>query len=242
MPSADLAGLSPADAAFWAEIEGARIIYVSEVHDNEMHHRQQEVILQGLFARGKQVVLGMEMFEIDQQQLLNDWQAGGISIDSLFAAVNWQKSWGVYSPAYRRIMEWSVARDIRIYALNAPRSEVRKLMEGDKKVIARLRFDALEGGFDFFKSQMVHHPGMRAGGIERYYNVQQLWEQTMAETIVKLAKKNPKKVVVVMIGRGHTDARFGVPAYVAQKIRATQVVVDPTLKNPQSLLANTSAF
>jgi len=225
--------LLPETRTFWNQLLEADIVYLPEVHDNDQHHRTQLAVINGLDDRMVPVLLGMEMFTLDQQPLLDRWRRGRLSLDALLTEVNWAASWGGYSALYRTILESTDARSIPVYALNAPRTVVRAVAGGQPVARSDRRwlpgaFDTPPGGLHFFSGQMRNHPRMTPDQLESYYAVQALWEQTMAETILQLHRRNPGKTIVVMLGRGHADPRFGVPFYVAQKTNARQVIVDPT--------------
>ncbi len=222
---------SGAAREFWSQLLAADVIYLPEVHDNESHHRLQSQVIAGLDDRGETILLGMEMFTRDQQPLLDRWHRGRLSLDALFESVNWNASWGGYSELYAVILNDAAARDIPVRGLNAPKRLVRTVATGEP-VDPRDRrwlpesFETPPGGLAFFRTQMQGHPGMKSSQVERYYAVQALWEQTMAQAILELHQQQPDRKIVVMLGRGHSDPRFGVPFYVGQKSEVRQLIVD----------------
>lgn len=216
---------------FWSQALEADVLYLPEVHDNERHHAMQLAVLKGLHERGEPVILAMEMFNLDQQEGLDRWQAGRLSLDAFLESVNWQKSWGGYTKTYETIIRAAESRDIPVVAMNAPRSVVKAVSQGEPVAASDQRwlpedFRTPRGGMAFFKTQMEGHPGMDDAAWDRYYAVQALWEQTMATTILRLHAENPDSIIVAMLGRGHSDPRFGVPHYVGQKSRMRQMIVD----------------
>jgi len=235
-PTADNATKIPAlsihERAFWSRLLEADIIYLPEVHDNDAHHRLQQRVITGLHDRAEPLVVAMEMFNLDQQSELDRWQSGRQSLETLFETINWQASWGEYSDGYETILRACKTWGIPVVAMNAPKSVVRAV-SANQPIAAEDRqylpdqFQTPAGGLAFFKTQMKRHPGMTNASWDRYYAVQALWEQTMATTILALLKENPDRKVVVMLGRGHSDPRFGVPFYVAQKTEGRQIIVDP---------------
>ena len=88
-------------------------------------------------------------------------------------------------------------------------------------------FRPLSGGYEHFAEQMARNP--HGGGVDlaNFYKAQLLWEQTMASRIVDFINTHPEGKLVVLIGRGHIDGGFGVPAFVSQKTDAPQLVVYP---------------
>ena len=53
------------------DLDMTRVIYVGESHDQIEHHQIQLRIIEGLLAKGKDVAIGMEMFERSQQPILD---------------------------------------------------------------------------------------------------------------------------------------------------------------------------
>ena len=49
----------------------------------------------------------------------------------------------------------------------------------------------------------------------------------MASRIVDFLAAHPDQKLIVLLGRGHVDGGFGVPAFVSQKTDAAQLVVYP---------------
>ena len=53
------------------ELDGPRVIFVGESHDQIEHHRIQVSLLQNSVAQGKEIAIGMEMFEKSNQPILD---------------------------------------------------------------------------------------------------------------------------------------------------------------------------
>ena len=59
------------------QLAQADVVFLGETHDDETTHRLELAVYEGLLQRKpKQVVLAMEMFERDVQQVLDDYLAG----------------------------------------------------------------------------------------------------------------------------------------------------------------------
>jgi uncharacterized iron-regulated protein len=68
---------------------------------------------------------------------------------------------------------------------------------------------------------------MKQADLPRFFAAQNLWDQTMAKTILEFQKKNPGIKLLVLAGRGHVQDGFGVPNYVHQKSTTKQLVLLP---------------
>lgn len=224
--SRSAAARPPVSPAFWSAAASADVIYVGERHAEAADHDYEFEIIKGLKVRGVPFAIGWEMFEVNQQPLLDVWQSGGISLAELLRQTDWAKHWGKYSPTYERMLRWSRAEGIENYALNAPASLSRKIARGEaltpeEQHLLPLGFKSLPGGLQHFKSQMGSHPDSGPIDYNRYYRAQTLWDQTMADRIVVFRKRDATKKLVVFAGRGHVEAGYGIPPYVKQKLPST---------------------
>ena len=58
------------------EIARSRVIFVGEQHDQESHHRAQLQVIEALHADGEPLAIGLEMFQAESRQALDDWVGG----------------------------------------------------------------------------------------------------------------------------------------------------------------------
>lgn len=225
----------PQEAAFWETLAQANVIYISEVHTNDSHHEYQFDVMRGLKSRGVAFVTGWEMFDVSQQDLLDQWQRGQLASETLLDRVEWQKHWGNYSQLYEKMLRWSRDERVRVIALNAPHALTSKLARGQSleaadRAFVPTGFHPIPGGFEHFTEQMSQNPHAGAAGgtnLQNYYRAQSLWDQTMASRIVEFLRAQPGSKIVVLIGRGHVEGGYGVPAYVRQKMNVKQLVLYP---------------
>ena len=154
-----------------------------------------------------------------------------LSTDSLIEKTDFQNHWGKLSVLYEKILRWSLVEDVTSLALNAPGAMSRKLAQGapldpDERGMLPAGFRPLPGGYEHFSEQMSQNPHGGAS-LENFYKAQLLWDQTMATRIVGYLSTHPDEKLVVLIGRGHVEGGFGVPAFVSQKTDAPQLVIYP---------------
>ena len=217
---------------FWTSIAGADVIYIGETHDSRSDHEYELELIRGMIRRRMHFAIGWEMFERTQQRELDRFNARRLSLPELFARTGFEKSWGSYSPLYSRIMEETAQARIPNIGLNAPTALAHKIAKGDplslneKKQIPR-EFQVPAGAYRHFLQLLGKHPGMNQDNLDRFFAAQNLWDQTMARTILEFQEKNPTTKLVVLTGRGHVQGGFGVPNYVRQKSSAKQLVLLP---------------
>src|SRR5690349_19601522 len=59
-----------------SELVDADVIYIGENHDNPEHHAAQLRIIQGLRQEGIHLEVGLEMFQVEDQEKLDRWMTG----------------------------------------------------------------------------------------------------------------------------------------------------------------------
>ena len=220
-----------AERAYWEQLASARVIYIGETHNSNSDHEYQFDVLKGLRARGTQVTVGWEMFDLTQQPLLDSWDAHHLSTDVLLEKTDFQRHWGTYSVMYEKILRWTQAEDVPCLALNAPPNLSHKLAQGQaldppEQALLPTGYHPLPGGYEHFAEQMSQNPHGGAN-LENFYKAQLLWDQTMAGRIVDYLAAHPDRKLIVLIGRGHVEGGYGVPSFVSQKSDAAQLVVYP---------------
>ena len=220
-----------AEQAYWDQLAPARVIYIGETHNRNSDHEYEWDVLKGLKARGVRCTVAWEMFEVPQQPLLDQWTARQISTDTLLQKTDFQAHWGTLSVLYEKILRWSLAEGVPSLALNAPATLSHKLalgqpLDANEKAMLPTGYRPLPGGYEHFNEQMTGNP--HAGADTRnFFQAQLLWEQTMATRIVDFLAAHPDEKLVVLVGRGHVEDGFGVPAFVMQKTDARQIVIYP---------------
>ena len=222
---------TPAERAYWDQLEPARVIYIGETHTSNADHEYQFEVLKGLKARGVSYAIAWEMFDGTQQGALDAWEAHRVGTDAMLEKTDFQRHWGTLSVMYEKILRWSLSEGIPSVALNAPATLSRKLAQGQsldpaEQALLPTGYQPLPGGYEHFTEQMNQAPHAGAS-LENYYKAQLLWDQTMATRIVDYLAAHPDRKLVVLIGRGHIDGGFGVPAFVSQKTDARQLLVYP---------------
>ncbi|MBJ6800098.1 ChaN family lipoprotein [Geomonas sp. Red259] len=202
-----------------ADISGAPVLFIGERHDAAAHHGLQLRVLQSLKARGKDVAIGMEMFELVSQPALDAWSAGRVPEDAFRKVYQWSWHnipWGMYSDIF------FFARDnhIPIVALNAPRSVVQSVAQRGFASLSPLELAELPPDIDarvtdefvrFIGSYSSNH-GRNLESFRHIAEAQMLRNMVMARRITGYLAAHPEKVMVVIAGGGHARGVGGVPA------------------------------
>src|SRR6185436_5153504 len=118
--------VTPAELA--ARLDGARLVFVGESHTDAEFHRVQLRVIQELHARGRQVLVGLEMYPATaaEQEWLDRWSSDqGLDEEAFLAGSHWYRSWGYHWNYYREIFRFARENGIRLFGVNVPRDVVQ---------------------------------------------------------------------------------------------------------------------
>ncbi len=205
------------------------MIYVGETHDDLADHQWELDLVRGLLKRKVKFAIGWEMFDTSQQAAMDAWASHAISLAGMLAETDFQKHWGIYSPAYEQILRMAGKAGVPNLALNAPPELPHKVARGEpltvkEKALIPIGFTASEAGYRNFVAMMGGHPGINEVDLRHFFAAQNIWDQTMASRILEFKARNPKILLVVLTGRGHVSGGLGIPFYVRQKAALKQII------------------
>lgn len=216
------------------ELAHADEVYVGEIHDQRVQHEAQLWILKGLFyARPGTIAVGMEMFQRPFQGVLDLYLSGEIGEKALLRETEYETRWGYDFGFYRPILRFALDHGVPILALNAPTEWVKKISSVGLEGLSPQERDALpEMDLNdpehrrMVEEAFSRHP--HGGSIEKFYAIQTLWDETMADTIARFIKPLQGKVqVVVFAGRAHVEGGLGIPKRVVRRVPGTYKIVIP---------------
>jgi len=209
------------------DLTRTKVIFVGESHDQIEQHQIQVKMIQALVARGKDVVVAMEMFERSQQPILDRWSQGLLTEEEFLKEVQWETTWGMDYELYKGILDIAKAHHLKVLGLNVPRDLVRKVAEnGIKKVLPEDRkmlpqMDLTDQQHRAYIASIYNgHEKGQAKDFENFYEAQCLWDEGMAETLSGFLKSSggEGKTVLVFAGSGHIAFNFGIPKCLYRRI------------------------
>jgi len=101
-----------------SEAAKAEVVLFGELHDNAIDHWLELQVVKELFTSQKELTLGMEMFEADDQLVLNEFLNGTIEEKHLLSEA---KVWDNYKNDYKPLVEFAKANKLAVIASNIPR-------------------------------------------------------------------------------------------------------------------------
>jgi len=205
------------------------IVFFGEMHNNPICHWLELELTKDMYAaKGSNLVLGAEMFEVDNQLLLNEYMSKMIRKKDFEAEA---KLWSNYKTDYAPIVDFAREKGLKFTATNIPRRYAAIVnfngFEGLDSINAMERglmapppikyIDTLECYANIAKSiggGMPAHMTMNLG------KAQAMKDATMAHFIMKSGAFN-EKTILHFNGSYHSDNHQGIVWYVNQAIRKT---------------------
>jgi len=222
------------EAALLDAAADSRIVYVGETHDNPASHRLQLAILQGLQqAHPGHVALAMEMFTPAQQEVLDRWSAGELTEKEFIRQSDWGKVWRMNFAYYRELLNFARDQRIPVIGLNADKGLVRAVGsnlpdELPPELLAKLPQMDMS---DPYQTALVTaiYGGHTSGQamLDGFQRIQTLWDETMAENVVRYLQspQGDDKQVMVLAGGNHIRNGFGIPRRVFRRMPTSYLLV-----------------
>ncbi|OIP90724.1 MAG: hypothetical protein AUK55_12405 [Syntrophobacteraceae bacterium CG2_30_61_12] len=212
---------------FIDRIQDAAVIYLGETHGSPSDHQLQQRVIEALSQRLGPVTVAMEMFAQSEQEVLDRWSRGQLGEQAFIEQSHWAEQWGYPYPLYRGILELIRDRKLPLIGLNLPsrvagkiaREGLAGLNPSERQRVAADLDRADERHREHLKQEFSAHPWGGIRDFESFYEAQLAWEETMAERLARelTAALSPRPILVI-IGKGHVNGRFGVPERTLRRV------------------------
>ena len=236
-------GKSIEPEVFLAVLRSKSVIYVGERHDQPNDHGVQYAILRRLHRDEASLAIGMEMFQVPFQEPLDKWSAGQIDETVLRRETEYENRWGFDFSMYRPLLEYARNRGIELVALNAPTELAYAVAkDGIDGLSPELASGLPDLDLDNEDHRALFDSAFDVGehsvgdGIDRYYEAQVVWDETMGSRVAEtLGRAGGPAKMVVFVGRVHVQRGLGVPDRAAKRGASPYAVVLPV--TPKELKA-----
>lgn len=206
------------------DLKDTDVVFMGEFHSHQGSHLLQLQLLEALFKQNPNLILSMEQFTRDSQQVLNKYLAGEYGESTLMEDGN---AWPHYKGSYRAIVEFAREHKIQVVAANSPAMHVRCVGKEGAEIIARFPADQADWSakeldldnksykdkfMSFIQSSGRSHgqtPEEQEKRQMKTYAAQLLRDTTMAESIINAIEKQPGATVVHLNGAFHSDSHLG---------------------------------
>ena len=198
------------------------VVFFGEIHNCPIAHWMEYEVIKDLYARHKErLMIGAEMFEADNQLVLDEYLGGVIPAERFKKEL---KLWPNYDTDYVKVVEFAKKNRIPFVATNVPRryanivskggfAVLDSLSEEARKYVAPLPIDYVpnERVDQYFSSMKM--PGMKADTTGNLSRSQAVKDATMGWFIAQNLKSSK---LVHLNGSFHSDAKLGIITYLNQ--------------------------
>ncbi len=210
-------------------------VFFGEYHDNPISHWLQLELMKSMYEQyGSRLVLGFEMFEQDQQLLLDSLANKQIEAKEFAKRA---RLWPNYSTDYEPLIDFAIEYSLKCVADNIPRryasmlfkkgrESLNGLSDEEKSWICPLDFviDTTLSQYKEVAKMAVHIEGLDGYDLMQ---AQAIKDATMAYFIMKNMKEN--SVMLHFNGAFHTDFYQGIMWYILQELPDASIVTISTV-------------
>ena len=198
------------------------VIFIGEEHESTVSHEAELTILKGLTKRDSNLVLALEMFERDVQDILDAYLRGEIPEKRFLKQ---SRPWPNYLKDYRPLIEFAKKRGMAVIAANIPRraaaavAMANKVSPGvmgeDNRYLPKtlhLKSKEYRKRFASSMEEMPHLTPMKKMNVDGLYKAQVLKDSVMAASVEPFLDRR----TLFCCGHFHSDYHLGIP-YQLQK-------------------------
>ncbi len=204
------------------KIKDYDVVVFGEYHDNPVLHRLEKELLTAVYEQYPNVAVSLEMFERDNQQILNAYLAGRVSEE---AFLEQSRPWPNYRSDYRPLVEFAKTEELPVLAANIPRAIAAQyarsgmlaaVEETLRQYLPRIHStpdgEYRQRFFGQMQAMSDKHSAMPVTEkqMEAFYRAQCLKDDTMAESILDYHRRYPDRKIIHYQGDFHSRYRLGV--------------------------------
>lgn len=204
-------------------------LLLGEIHTSAADHAWQLATLEAAQQAQPRLSLALEMVPAARQPVLDRYSAGQINEQTFLKQVGWQEVWGHDADLYLPLLRWARQRGVPLLALNAEPDLVKRVRRQGLAAIPRPEREGIGAPVSAgpayrrrLETAWRGHGGgdgpltaAQAVDLQRFIDSQLLRDRAMAERIAAAHRRDPGRLVVALIGRGHLEDGDGVPRQLA---------------------------
>ncbi len=196
----------------------ADVVFLGETHLDDVTHRVELAVLEGLAARrGGRVVLALEMFATDVQPVIDRYLAGDIDEETFLREA---RPWPNYRTGYRALVEYARAHKLPVIGSNVPAGLRQAIAAGGREALESLPDEEralvppelLPNSPTYwrrFRHAVAGHmdaddQGGEPDPMSFLYSSQSLWDNTMGWSCARALALHPGSVVLHVNGGFHS--------------------------------------
>jgi len=217
-------------------LQNARIILLGEAHTSAAHHHWQQYMLAALHSRNANLIVGFEMLPRAAQVALDAWTEGKLTEQEFLDQSQWQQVWGYDADLYLPLLHFVRLNRLPAIALNIDRELVSQVGQQGWQALGeeqRMGLSDPAPASDAYRDSLLQlyaykqslagtdegdatvEPDReeisRSDEFSNFVEAQLTWDRAMAEALAAAYRRDPKAIVVGLVGRGHLEYGYGVP-------------------------------
>ena len=202
-------------------VSSADVVFFGELHDNPISHWLEYEVTADLYKEvSNRLILGAEMFETDDQLVLDEYLSKKYEADKFEAEV---KLWKNYKTDYKPLVEFAKNNGLPFIATNIPRRYAAMVSRRGFDVLDSLTAEAktliaplpitYDPELKCYKDMMSMHgmPGMGGKPNENMPKAQAIKDATMAHFIIENLR--PGQIFIHYNGAYHSENYLGIIHY-----------------------------
>lgn len=214
----------------------ADIVFFGELHNNPISHWLQLELTKNLFAvKDGKIMLGAEMFESDNQILIDEYFKGYISQKNFEEEA---RLWNNYKTDYKPLLEFAKAHQINFIATNIPRRYASLVFKGGFEALNEL--SDMGKGFvapipvpydpelPGYKKMLEMMGGSSDHGGDNFPKAQAIKDATMGHFIVKNYQEGD--TFIHFNGSYHSNNKEGIVWYINEYLPGKKIVTITTIE------------
>lgn len=215
-------------------LKDADVVLFGESHDNPISHWLQLEVTRDLFElKRENLVLGAEMFESDNQVILNEYLDSMISQSSFESEA---RLWPNYKTDYKPLVEFAKKNKLKFVASNVPRRYAALVNKQGFKGLEELSVEAkrflpplpvaYDSTLNCYKS-MMEMEGMGSHVTENFPKAQAIKDATMAHFIIE--NWTPGQLLLHYHGSYHSENFESIYWYLKEAMPTLNIVTIHTV-------------
>lgn len=200
------------------DLQNYDVIFFGEWHGEKPVHKLERELATELLQLDRELILSFEMWERQSQEFVNAYLADKISEEEFMRL---SEAWPNYED-YQPLIHLAKSNKLQVVAANIPRPYAsRTAREGwdfvealplAERALIAAKLTAPDDDYRkaFFQTMggMTAHP-MRQEDLQRMYEAQCMKDDTMAESIARAIRENPKTRILHFNGDFHSRNFLG---------------------------------
>ncbi len=230
--------------------ENKKIVIIGEFHTSYKCHDFQKQFLEAFYKKYENVVIGMEFFNREDNDALEEWRLGKISEEELLRKTGWYKRTSMHYGYTKMIMDVVRKYKIKVIGLNVKREIVHKisrkgfnsLTPDEKRLFPTIRKELRDHRY-FIKMIFGNFALNMPLWFENMYTAQKSWDIIMAKSMVDFLKikKYRKYKGIIVAGSAHVEYGLGIPFRVSLFKKKYKVLTIVPVYTPDNKRDNSQA-